>query len=87
MTNSLIVGGVTRLPLLARFALSKAVDRPIAFHAGRAIDWLLHSEAVTNGRGFAHSLHFFRGWLPGYPETSGYIIPTLLVAAQRYDRP
>jgi hypothetical protein len=84
---SLVIGGLKRLPLLARFALSQDTCGPIAFHAGRAVDWLVHSEAVTGGRGFAHSLHFARGWLPGYPETSGYIVPTLLIAAQRYGRP
>ena len=84
---SLVIGGVKRLPLLARFALSQGTNGSITFHAGRAMDWLVHSEAVTGGRGFAHSLHFVRGWLPGYPETSGYIVPTLLIAAQRYGRP
>lgn len=83
----LLISGLKRLPLLARFTFSHGADGQNVAHAGRAIDWLVHAEAVTGGRGFAHSLHFVRGWLPGYPETSGYIVPTLLVAAQRYRRP
>jgi len=84
---STLIAAVARLPLLARLALSRGLDASNDLHAGRAIDWLVHSEAVTGGRGFAHSLHFARGWLPGYPETSGYIVPTLLLAAQHYGRP
>lgn len=84
---NLLAGGMKRLPQLVRFLLSRGVDGSSAFHARKAMDWLVHSEAVTGGRGFAHSLHFVRGWLPGYPETSGYIVPTLLVAAQRHSRP
>jgi hypothetical protein len=46
-----------------------------------AIDWLLHS--VRNGRGgsCAYSIPFW-GWSRPYPETTGYIIPTLLNAAE-----
>ncbi len=83
---NLVIGGVKRLPLWPRFSLSERADGPNAVHAGRAIDWLVQSEAVTGGRGFAHSLHFVRGWLPGYPETTGYIVPTLLLAANRHRR-
>lgn len=83
----LILGGLRHLPLLARFALSERRNSDNAVHVGRAIDWLLRSEAMTGGKGFAHSLHFVRGWLPGYPETTGYIVPTLLLAARRQKHP
>lgn len=52
-------------------------------HARAAVDWLLFA-ARQGGDGVAHSLHLARGWLPAYPETTGYIIPTLLLAAGRY---
>jgi hypothetical protein len=46
-------------------------------HMRAALDWLLHSQAVTGTGGFAAAYSFKDGWLPPYPETTGYIIPTL----------
>lgn len=45
---------------------------------GAAIDWLLRSIEATGRRGSAHHFSPFRGWAPAYPETSGYLIETLL---------
>jgi len=44
-----------------------------------ACDWLLHAQD-DNG-GYRHSYHLLYGWQPAYPETTGYIIPSLLNAA------
>ena len=49
-------------------------------HMRAALDWLLHSQTVTGTAGFAAAYSFKDGWLPPYPETTGYIIPTLLDA-------
>ncbi len=49
-------------------------------HMRAAVDWLLHSQAVTGTGGFAAAYSFKDGWLPPYPETTGYIIPTLFDA-------
>src|SRR5919204_2037723 len=46
-------------------------------HMRAALEWLLHSQAVTGTGGFAAAYSFKDGWLPPYPETTGYIIPTL----------
>jgi len=46
-------------------------------HLRAAVEWLLHSQAVTGTGGFAAAYSFKDGWLPPYPETTGYIIPTL----------
>jgi len=46
-------------------------------HMRAAVDWLLHSQKVTGTGGFAAAYSFKHGWLPPYPETTGYIIPTL----------
>jgi hypothetical protein len=63
-------------------------------HLGAAIDWLCRAQDATGGRGIARgygltwSAYFrARGWQPAYPETTGYIIPTLIYAARRLDRP
>jgi hypothetical protein len=49
-----------------------------AIHLDAAITWLMRSIAACNGRGSAKAYRIFDGWMPPYPETSGYIIPTLL---------
>ena len=46
-------------------------------HLRAALDWLLVSQAVTGTGGFAAAYSFKDGWLPPYPETTGYIIQTL----------
>ncbi len=62
--------------------------------AAAAVAWLLKAQDATIDRGV--SLGYFpcdaatngrRGWRPSYPETTGYIIPTLLDYAARFDLP
>jgi hypothetical protein len=52
-----------------------------------AISWLLHSVDVCGGRGSSKGYRFLKGWMAPYPETSGYIIPTLLALAHESNRP
>lgn len=68
---------------------------PDAAHLRAAIAWLVRAQDATPDAGF--SLGFFplragvtgrtgdihSSWLPSYPETTGYIIPTLLNYAQQ----
>lgn len=49
-----------------------------AIHADLALDWLRQAYAATGGAGFSHSYVPLLGWCKGYPETTGYIIETLL---------
>ena len=73
-------------PLLLR--LSRGQNRPAddATHIEAAVRWLLAAQEAAGGGGFAHSFHLAQGWLPAYPETTGYILSTLLrVAAIRPD--
>ena len=51
-------------------------------HLRATLDWLLHSRDVTGTDGFAASYSMQHGWLPPYPETTGYIIPTFWDAFQ-----
>ena len=51
----------------------QALDR-----ARPLLDWLRHSIDAHQGRGSAAWHHPLRGWAPPYPETTGYLIPTLL---------
>ena len=59
-----------------------------------AIEWLVRAQDATPdgglSRGYSlvrHSHYGRRGWQPCYPETTGYIIPTLYAAARRLGRP
>ena len=45
-------------------------------HLRETLEWLLRSRDATGTDGFAASYWFRHGWLPPYPETTGYIIPT-----------
>jgi hypothetical protein len=60
-------------------------------HLAAAIDWLCRAQDVRNGKsdagGVAAGWSFEDGWLPSYPETTGYIIETFLVAAKILNRP
>ncbi|MBI2082661.1 MAG: terpene cyclase/mutase family protein [Deltaproteobacteria bacterium] len=43
-----------------------------------AIEWLLRSIRATKGNGSSKGFHLLFGWLPPFPETTGYLIPTLI---------
>jgi rhamnogalacturonyl hydrolase YesR len=46
-------------------------------HLDATISWLKRSCSVSNHGGSSKGYHLLRGWLPSYPETTGYAIPTL----------
>jgi len=63
-------------------------------HLVAAIDWLARAQDVTPDGGIARGYSlawdpYFesKGWQPAYPETTGYIIPTLYEAARHLQRP
>jgi hypothetical protein len=65
-------------------------ERDNAAHVSGAIDWLCLAQDQRAGRedgGVAAGWSFEDGWLPGYPETTGYIIETFLAAADVLGRP
>lgn len=51
-------------------------------HLDAAIEWLFHSQNVTSGPGSAATYNLVLGWEKQYPETTGYIIPTLYEYAE-----
>ena len=54
-------------------------------HLRGAADWLLRAQAATPDDGVAHSYDIRkRKWLASYPETTGYIIPTLYDYASHF---
>lgn len=60
-------------------------------HLRGTIDWLCRAQDVRDGKpdagGVAAGWSFEDGWLPGYPETTGYIIETFIAAAEYLGRP
>lgn len=47
-------------------------------HLKEAIAWIYRAQDATPDRGVSHSYLIGKGWISSYPETTGYIIPTLL---------
>lgn len=63
-------------------------------HIIEAVEWLCRAQDATADDGIARGFGLirdpyfgWRGWQPSYPETTGYIIPTLYAAADRFGRP
>jgi hypothetical protein len=69
---------------------AQARNDPVV-HLRAAIDWLCAAQDVRNGKadagGVSAGWSFEDGWLPSYPETSGYIVETFVAAAKILDRP
>ncbi|GJM33497.1 MAG: hypothetical protein DHS20C18_24980 [Saprospiraceae bacterium] len=51
------------------------------------MQWLLRSVDVTNGKGSSAYYHLLHGWAPAYPETTGYLIETLLALGKHLNEP
>lgn len=63
-------------------------DPGIEAATAAAIDWLLDSQRFSSTADGGSSRHFslIDGWGPSYPETTGYIVPTLIDYGKRYQR-
>ena len=69
-------------------------DPDHAPHLQEAVDWVCRAQdampddGIARGYSVLYSPYFrSRGWQPSYPETTGYLIPTLLEAARELSRP
>ena len=47
-------------------------------HLQYVMDWLKYAHDINQDGGVSTGYSFSQGWLPSYPETTGYIIPTML---------
>jgi len=60
-------------------------------HLGATIAWLCRAQDIRKGQpdegGVSAGWSFEDGWLPSYPETSGYIVETFLATSDLLDRP
>jgi hypothetical protein len=53
-------------------------------HLRAVLEWLLRAQAQNGNGGFSVGYAFATSWYPDYPETTGYIIPTLWDAFHRF---
>lgn len=62
------------------------IDAQLALDA--VFSWLLkaQSDNKLNDHGYARNYSFINGWASSYPETTGYIIPTLIEASHLFKR-
>ena len=49
-----------------------------------AVAWLCRTHDATGREGSSKGYSLLRGWLPAYPETTGYVLGTLLEYARRH---
>lgn len=47
-------------------------------HLSEAVKWIYRAQDASPDKGVSHSYAIAKGWAPSYPETTGYIIPSLL---------
>ena len=77
--------------ILRDFLATRRHTRAHRIHLEAAIDWLCRAQDARRGQpdegGVSAGWSFEDGWLPSYPETSGYIVETLLAAGATLDRP
>ena len=71
-----------------RVGLSRRGVQAIEVHLAAAASWIVRAQDATPDDGVAHSYDIRKGrWLASYPETTGYIIPTLYDYAKHFDAP
>ena len=56
---------------------------PNDVHIHEAMNWLVRAQKKTGNNGVSEGYHLYHGWLPSYPETTGYIIETFCHYAER----
>jgi hypothetical protein len=85
----------TQLPPACREALARdnrglpAGDRPLDDCVRAGVEWLMRAQdcSISADGGVAHNYSLQKGWATSYPETTGYIIPTLLAYSRAYGDP
>jgi uncharacterized protein YyaL (SSP411 family) len=72
------------------FGLRKSLsdDFILQQHVNAAVEWIIKAYQVTGNNGISKGYDLIRrSWSPPYPETTGYLITTILNVAYRYKRP
>ena len=79
----------TLLFAVARRSVSAAAlaTRPSKQHLDATYRWLCTAQDQSGDDGAAAYYHLITGWSSSYPETTGYIIPTMLACAEVLNEP
>ncbi|MEQ8762471.1 MAG: hypothetical protein RL885_00990 [Planctomycetota bacterium] len=87
MTQNLRSRWRTIRPLLADYT-GWSLQEPASLedHLDAALEWIARAQDQTGSGGVARSYSLTKGWAAAYPETTGYIIPTVFEFAKRPDR-
>ena len=56
-------------------------------HLKAAAEWILRAKEATPDKGVSRMYSLLNGWGPSYPETTGYIIPTLIEYGKKVSDP
>jgi hypothetical protein len=88
--RNVLARGAALAILLARDA-AQDVAAPLVERQGdlspgaleAAVGWLCRTHDVTGREGSSKGFSLLHGWLPAYPETTGYVLGTLLEYARR----
>ena len=78
--NRLIAGSKD---IFGRFKYRKCLPRvssnlDVSLHIAAATAWLIRAQDAGDDRGVSYGAELGKNFLPSYPETTGYIIPTFL---------
>jgi len=65
-------------PVFRDLFKKKYIPQEDKTHLDASISWLAHAQDVTSTGGCSGVYTFAKGWTAPYPETTGYIIPTLI---------
>lgn len=69
---------MTRGRELLRERMRRAGGSDVREHARAAVQWLCSAQDSSDDGGVSHSYLIGERWMRSYPETTGYIIPTML---------
>ena len=80
-----------RLILADLAGTARQPERDNETHLKSAINWLCRAQDLREGKsdsgGVSAGWSFEDGWLPSYPETSGYIVETFIAASKLLNQP
>jgi glycosyltransferase involved in cell wall biosynthesis len=88
VSTAYVFGELSRVGRLTTYVTRRDVPADVAACKHHTLSWLqLAFAAGGDGGGAAAGYHVANGWAGAYPEITGYLIPTLLLAAREARAP
>lgn len=73
------------LKVMKDFIGSRTESFESRIHLDMLMNWLMSAQDSTDDGGVSEGYHLMHGWLPSYPETTGYIIETFFDYYSKYN--